>query len=90
MHAPPWNAQSLEDFVEDAINDKVSLVAVVGHDCRRVEDVIEELIVGDGSDDTRRLTSTSHPDESIDEVRAFVSTWTLDLDPEEPIKEVYL
>lgn len=66
------------------------LVCVVGDDCQRVEDVIDELIVGDGSDETRSLITTSHPDESLKAVREFARGGTLDVDPGLPVQEVAL
>lgn len=90
LYAPPWCSPKLEAFVEKCIRDKVVLVCVVGNDCVRVEDVIDELVVGDGSDASRFLNTTSHPDESIAEVRAFAEAWTLDVDPASPVKIVRL
>ena len=90
LHAPLWHSPKLEAFVEKCIQDKVALVCVIGNDCAKVEDVIDELVVGDGSDPSRFLTTTSHPNESIAEVRAFAEAWTLDVDPTSPVQEVRL
>lgn len=89
LHAPRWDAQSLADFVEDCIHDGVALVCVVGEDCQRVEDVIDELVVGDGSDDQRFITTSSHPDGLYD-ARALAAIWTLGVDIAEPVQEVRL
>jgi hypothetical protein len=53
LHAPSWHSPKLEAFVEKCIQDKVVLVCVMGDDCTRVEDVIDEIVVGDGSDPSR-------------------------------------
>lgn len=90
LHAPPWNAQCLVNFVEASIRDGVALVAVVGNDCQRVEDVIDELVVAAGFDDTRFINTFAHPGETMEEVRAFVATWTLGVDPDEPVQEIRL
>jgi len=90
LHAPPWHSPKLEAFVKKCIQDSVVLVCVVGDDCARVEDVIDELVVNDGSDPSRFLNTTSHPDESIAEVRAFAEAWILDVDPMSPVQEVRL
>jgi hypothetical protein len=90
LHAPPWHSPKLVAFVEKCIRDKVVLVCVIGNDCARVEDVIDELVVGDGSDDSRFLNTTSHPNESIGEVQAFAEAWTLDVDPMSPVQVVRL
>lgn len=89
LHAPPWDAQSLVDFVEDCIRDGVVLICVVGEDCKRVEDVIDELVVGDGNDPRRFINTTSHPDGLV-EARELADMWRLDVDVEEPIQEVCL
>jgi hypothetical protein len=90
LHAPPWHSPKLESFVEKCIQDKVVLVCVIGDDCARVEDVIDELVVGDGANPTRFLHTTSHPHESISEVRKFAEAWTLDANPTSPVQEVTL
>ena len=90
LHAPPWHSPRLEAFVEKCIQDEVVLVCVIGNDCARVEDVIDELVVGDGSDPGRFLNTTSHPNESIDEVRKFAEAWTVGVDPTSLVQEVRL
>ena len=90
LHAPPWNAQSLVDFVKDCIRDGVLLVCVIGNDCQKVEDVINELVVCNGSDVRRFINTTSHPDENLAEARDFAARWTLDVDLAKPVQEVRL
>ena len=62
---------SLDQLVEQFIIDGVKFVAVAGMDCALVEDIIDELVVGDGSDDKRFILTSSHPGESLDEVIQF-------------------
>jgi hypothetical protein len=69
----------LDALVEDFIRDGVVFVGVVGKDCSRVEHIIDELVVGDGTRDYDLLTS-SHPDESIQEVIQFAKSLTLELE----------
>jgi len=90
LHAPPWHSRKLEAFVEKCLQDKVVLVCVIGDDCARVEDVIDELVVGDGSDPNRFLNTTSHPNESFTEVQAFAEAWALEADPASPVQVVRL
>ena len=49
LHSPISDEQLLGSFVEQCLQDEVSLVAVVGSGCRRIEDIIDEIVVGDGS-----------------------------------------
>lgn len=90
LHAPRWNSPALDDFVEACIRDGVVLVCVAGDGCERVEDVIDELVVGDGGDDRRFINTTSHPNESVAEVIAFAKAWTLDVDLALDVQEVRL
>jgi hypothetical protein len=53
LHALPWRSPKLQAFVEKCLQDKVVLVCIIGDDCARVEDMIDELVVGDGSDPSR-------------------------------------
>ncbi len=55
-----------------------------------MEDAIDELVVGDGGNDSRRLTTSSHPNESIADVREFAQMWALGVDPSERVDEVRL
>lgn len=75
LHVPVSNEALLEDFVEQCLVDGVSLVAVFGTGCARIEDIIDEIVVGDGNDDTRFLCTTSHPDDPFDDVLNMAETW---------------
>ncbi len=66
----------LEPLVEEFIKAGVIFVAVVGKDCTKVEEIIDELVVGDGSRAYDPLTS-SHPNESVDEALEFVRSLSL-------------
>jgi hypothetical protein len=77
LRAPVSDETLLNDFVEQCLVDGVSLVAVVGPGCERVEDLIDDIIVGDGTDATRFLSTTSHPDEPYEIVFAFVQSWEI-------------
>lgn len=90
LHAPRWEAPALGDFVEACIRDGVVLVCVVGNDSEKVEDVIDELVVGDGGDRSRFISTTSHPGETLAEVMAFAKAWTLGVDPALDVQEVRL
>ena len=69
---------ALVKMVEDFLEDGVALVAVIGKDCEKVEDIIDELIVGDGSDPERFIATTSHPDESLQDVVEFAESFSTD------------
>ena len=72
---PLTKSEALASFVEDCLRNKVVLVAVVGDGCEHIEDLIDELVIGDGSDPTRFIVTSSHPKESIGEVLSFAAAW---------------
>ncbi len=65
-------------MVEDFIKEGVTFVAVVGADCSRIEDIIDEIVVGDGSDDKRFILTSSHPNQMVDDAVAFAKSLTGD------------
>ncbi|HWU27374.1 MAG TPA: hypothetical protein VN154_13330 [Rhizomicrobium sp.] len=75
---PLKDGKALEPFVEDCLRDKVVLIAVVGDGCRHVEDLIDDIVVGDGSDPRRFVVTSSHPEESVEEVVNFAVGWRCD------------
>ncbi len=65
----------LGDFVEDCLSDKVNLICVIGENCHLVEDVIDWLIIADGSDPSRFIVTTCHKDQALDDVLEFARYW---------------
>ena len=88
LHTPLSDESLLDDFVEQCLRDQVSLIAVVGPDCRRIEDTIDEIVVGDGSNPDRFVCTTSHPDEPFDEVLNMAEVW--EMERGDPVQEVRL
>lgn len=67
------------DFVERCIRDRVALICVVGDDCERVHDIIDELIVGDGSVGRNDSPVTTwHDNETLADVRDFAHAWSIE------------
>lgn len=73
LRCPISNPASLEPFVERCLRDGVVLIAIVGDDSAAVEDAIDEIIVGDGSEPSRFIATTCHRDESLADVVEFAS-----------------
>jgi hypothetical protein len=65
--------EGLDVLIGAFMRDGVTFVGVVGRDCGVVEDIIDELCVGDGSHPYEMLTS-SHPNESLGDAVAFVQS----------------
>ena len=73
LHCPLIDNNRLEGFVESCLLENGSLIAVFGEGCARLEDVIDEIIVGYEHNNPRFICTTSHPNEDFDEVWSFVS-----------------
>ncbi|MGY3452831.1 hypothetical protein [Bradyrhizobium sp. USDA 4353] len=88
LHTPLVDPAKLDSFVEACLADGVVLVAVVGPEASLVDDLIDEIVVGDGSDPgrIRKLTTTLHPDEPLAEVLDFVASWPAK--PDDRIEQV--
>ena len=75
LQAPLRPGAPLETFVEACLADGVELIAVVGDGCAEVHDLIDDIIVGDGADDTRCIATSWHTGESLAEVVEFASIY---------------
>ncbi len=67
----------LAPIVEQALRDRVRLIAIVGSDCEQLDRAVDELIVGDGSDQGRFIPTTCHPNETLHEVMDFVLNYDM-------------
>lgn len=74
LHCLSGYKPELDEMVEQFLRDGVVFVGVVGKDCSRVEDIIGELVVGDGNDETRFILTSFHEDESLDEAIDFAES----------------
>lgn len=77
---PISDEATLAAFVEKCLARNVSLIAVQGDGCERIEDKIDRLIVGDGTDESRFITTSSHPGETLDEAVDFATAWWVNAD----------
>jgi hypothetical protein len=75
LQLPMSNLDLLEPFVEACIRDGVVLIAIVGEGANKIDDLILELVVGDGSDRGRFINTTFHANETVEEVMEFARTW---------------
>jgi hypothetical protein len=75
IHCSHGYQPRLDSLVEQWIRDGVVFVGAVGKDCAKVEEIIDELCVGDGSKPYYMLTS-SHPDESLEDAIEFAESLT--------------
>jgi hypothetical protein len=85
LHCPSGLHKDLEPLVRAFMRDGVQFLAVAGKDAGLVEDMIDEICVGDGIRPYSMLTS-SHPGESLEAVVAFAES--LDLEFSGPVEVV--
>jgi hypothetical protein len=76
LHCTDGYRMRLDPLVEDFIRDGVIFVAVVGKGCAEVEDMIDELVLGDDGTREYHLLTSSHPNQSIQEAIEFASSLT--------------
>ena len=62
----------LEPLVAQWVRDRIVWIAVVGPDCVAIEEHIDELVIGDGLDRGLFVMTTSHPNETLDDVTDFM------------------
>ena len=78
LRLPISDLDLLDFFVEECLRDGVSLIAIVGTGASKIDDIIDELVVGDGSDPGRYITTAFHEDATLEEVLEFARMWEVD------------
>ncbi len=92
LHSPVTDQTLLEAFVEQCLSDHVALLAIVGPGCVELEEAVDWIVVGDGTnigngtDGDRFLLTSSHPDATVEEVKIEIETWGLGRG--DPVQEV--
>jgi len=64
-----------DELLMSFLDRKFELFCVVGKDCQLWEDMMDELAVGNG-ENPRFITTTSHPDESPEDVIEFAEMFS--------------
>lgn len=77
LHSKSGYWPEMDALIESLIRDGVKFVGVVGDDCEKIEDIIDEMVVGEGNNDNFILTS-SHPGESLEEAIEFARSLSLE------------
>ena len=78
LQLPLANPDLLEPFVEACLRDGVDLIAIVGQGASKMDDLIDEIVVGDGSDDSRFVVTSFHENETVKDVLEFARRWKED------------
>ena len=78
LHAPVSDSATLAAFVEECLRDDVRLIAILGDGAEALEEEVDWLVVGDAADENRFLVTSSHPNETREEVLDFAASWRCD------------
>jgi len=87
LHCTRGYRVELDALVERFIADGVMFVAVAWNDFARIEDIFDELVVGDGSDESRFILTSSHPGKALSEVIEFARTTFREIEVEPQVVE---
>lgn len=88
LHCTSGVPKGLPQLVEDFIASGVKYVGVVGKDAELTEDIIDEYVVGDGSDETRYILTASHKVETVEYALEFARSLTGEYEGEVQLVEV--
>lgn len=80
LKLPMADPDLLPAFVENCVRDKVELIAIWGPKCSETEGTIDLLLLGDGTDECRFIVTTSHDDETLEDVINMVQCWSTKVD----------
>ena len=90
LQLPVSNVGMVEPFVAECLRDGVDLIAIVGEEASKIDDLIDEIAVGielgvirvthgDGGEKGHTINTTIHENETVDEVLEFARNWKKDL-----------
>jgi hypothetical protein len=88
LHCLSGVPKGLPELVETFIADGVKYVGVVGPEASRIEDLIDEHVVGDGSDDSRTILTACHAGQTVEAALAFADSLTGEFAGETQVVEV--
>jgi hypothetical protein len=75
-------------LVEQFMRDGVRFVGVVGPECAKVEEIIDEVVVGDGTREPYFMLTSSHPDMTIADAVEFAESLSGEYEGEAHVVEV--
>ena len=76
VHSLAGYRPEFDALVQGWMRDGVNYVGVVGVDAARLEDIVDELCVGDGTSEPYFMLTASHPGESLSEALALANMLT--------------
>ena len=82
LNCRPGPRPGLGDLVETFLRDGVKFVGVVGPDASFIEELIDQQVVGDGTNQERFILTSSHEGETLEEALEFARGLTGDYEGE--------
>ncbi|MDR7307895.1 hypothetical protein [Rhodoferax saidenbachensis] len=76
VSSSPYTVGCGAAVLQQLVDDKVELFCAVGVDAANWEDALDWLCIGPSGESLHFITTTSHPDESVEEVIAFAESFT--------------
>lgn len=64
-----------DEMLKELIERKIDLFCAVGKDCEKWEEALDWLCIGKNGEEIGFVTTTSHPKESLEDVKAFAKEW---------------
>ena len=64
-----------DEMLKELIERKIELFCVVGKDCEKWEEALDWMCIGENGEEIVFVTTTSHPNESLEEVKTFAKEW---------------
>ena len=74
LHSLSGKPEGIDALVEAFLKEGVKFVGVVGKNAAHIESLVDEVVVGDGTDDSRFLLTASHEGESLEDAVKFAQT----------------
>ena len=71
LHSLSGRPEGIDALVEGFLKDGVKFVGVVGKNAAHIEDLVDEVVVGDGTGDSRFLLTASHEGETLEDAVEF-------------------
>lgn len=68
---------AMAQALENIIAREPRLIAILGNDCEKLEDLSDQICLGYGSN-PQQIVTTSHPGESLEEVINFTKSFDQD------------
>ena len=64
-----------DGLLNSLIKSNITLFCAIGKDCEKWEEAVDWLCVGENGENLAFVTTTNHPNETLEEVKEFANNW---------------